>query len=187
VQAATLLLDLYTLFTTLPKDPRDQVLAGDAIPSQTVQDNITNVLEEEINLLHLSEKKASKIVRGQDDEDQEDEDDEDEEMGDVGDLPPEARGAIHEKRVIELGAKMVLAVLGGALPKSFAQTLLHHKGKAGQSFDKLLFELGAESKPVEKAVEKAAVPKPVAMEEDEVVVEEVEQIEAEVGSLDGEL
>jgi hypothetical protein len=176
---------LYTLFTTLPKEPRDQVLAGDSTPTQAIQDNITNVLEEEINLLHLSEKKSSKIVRGQDDEDQEDEDDEDEELGDVGDLPPEARGAIHEKRVIELGAKMVLAVLGGALPKSFAQTLLHHKGKAGQSFDKLLYELGVESKPVEKAVE----PKPVAAVEqvEPVVVEEEEQVEVEVGSSDGEL
>jgi len=155
-----LLLDLYTLFTTLPKSSRDQVLAGDAQPPQTTQDHITNILEEEINLVHLAEKKSSKIVRGEDDQqDQEDEeDDESEEMEDIGDLPPEARGAVHEKRVIELGAKMVLAVLGGALPKSFTQTLLHHKGKAGQSFDKLLLELGVESKPAEKVM----VPKPAA-------------------------
>lgn len=86
-------------------------------------------------------------------------------MGFVGDLPPEARGAIHEKRVIELGAKMVLAVLGGALPKSFSQTLLHHKGKAGQSFDKLLLELGVESKPVEKFVQPQPAAEPVVVEE----------------------
>jgi len=111
-------------------------------------------------------------------------------MGDIRDLPPEARGAIHEKRVIDLGAKMVLAILGRALPKTFAETLLHHKGKAGQSFDKLLFELGVESKPVEKAVE----PKPVApVEVEPVIIEEQgveqvkEQVEIEGGSPEGEL
>jgi hypothetical protein len=176
---------LYTLFTTLPKDPRDHVLSGDLVPAQAVQDNITNALKEEINLLHLAEKKSSKIARGKDRDEQDEDEDEDEEMGDVGDLPPEARGAIHEKRVIDLGAKIVLAVLGGALPKTFAQTLLHHKGKVGQSFDKLLFELGVESKPVEKVV----VPKPAVVEVDPVVVEEEEQAEVEVegGSPDWEL
>ena len=172
-----MLLDLYTLFTTLPKSSCDQILAGDAQPPQATQDNITNVLEEEINLVHLAEKKSSKIFRGEEDQqDREDEeDDESEEMGDMGDLPPEARGAIHEKPVIELGAKMVLAVLGGALPKSFTQTLLHHKGKAGQSFDKLLLELGVETKPAEKGM----VPKPAAQV---VPVTVTEPVEVEMGS-----
>ena len=173
-----MLLDLYTLFTTLPKSSRDEVLAGDSQPPQLVQDNLTDVLEEEINLLHLAEKKSSKIVRGDDgQQDREDEEDENEneEMGDIGDLPPEARGAIHEKRVIELGAKIVLAVLSGALPQSFAQTLLHHKGKTGQSFDKLLLELGVESKPAEKAT----TPGPAA---EVVPVTVSEQVEVERGS-----
>jgi hypothetical protein len=173
---------LYTLFTTLHKSARDEVLAGDSSPSQALQDNIINIFEEEINLLHLSEKKSSKIVRGdadQPEEDrEEDEDEDEEEMGDIRDLPPEARGAIHEKRVIELGAKMVLAILGGALPKSFSQTLLLHKGKAGQSFDKLLLELGVENKPTERVVE----PKPALAAAAEVPVISEEQMEVEVGS-----
>ena len=119
-----------------------------------MQDTITNVLEEEINLLRLSEKKSSGIARGEDDEE------EDEEMPDINPLSPETRGAIHERRVCELAARMTLAILGGALPKQFVQTLLLHKGKVGQSYDKIILELGVEKsgeKPVKKTAEPAIV------------------------------
>jgi hypothetical protein len=116
-----------------------------------MQDIITNVLEEEINLLRLSEKKSSSIARGEDDDD-----DEDEEMPDTDALSPETRGAIHERRVCELAARMTLAVLGGTLPKQFIQTLLLHKGKVGQSYDKIILELVVE-KPAKKIAEPAVV------------------------------
>ena len=61
---------------------------------------------------------------------------------------------------------MTLAVLGHALPKSFAQTLQIHKGKVGQSYDKIILELGLPSE------------KPPVKKVDPVVVEEA----AEVGS-----
>jgi hypothetical protein len=166
-QATTLLIDLYTLFTTINKPTRDDLLAGDEQPSTQVQDDITNVLEEEINLIHLSEKKSSKIARGEDDEDEGEE--EDEEMPDVADLSPETRGAIHERRVCELAARMTLAVLGGTLPKTFSQTLLRHKGKVGQSYDKIILELGVE-KPVEKSVAKKVEPAVVMEVEENVEV-----------------
>jgi hypothetical protein len=121
--------------------------------SENARDIITNVLEDEINLLHLAEKKSSNIAREEDD-------DEDEEMPDVGDLSPETRGAIHEKRICDLAARIVLAVLGGSLPKSFAQTLQRHKGKVGPSYDKIVIELG-----VEKPVVKKAAPVTAAAEE----------------------
>jgi hypothetical protein len=41
---------------------------------------------------------------------------------------------------------MVLEVLGPALLMGFSQILLQHKGKAGQSFDELILELGVENK-----------------------------------------
>ena len=111
-----------------------------------MQDNITNVFEEEINLLHLAEKGASRISNGDDDEDEE-------EMDDVASLSPATRGAIHEKRVCDLAARMTLAVMSGVLPQSFVQTLQRHKGKLGQSYDKIILELGAEKreKPVKKS------------------------------------
>ena len=80
------------------------------------------------------------------------EDEEDEELPDVADLSPEARGIIHEKRICELAAKMTLAILGDMLPRTFAQTLQRHKGKLGQSYDKIILELGS-------LVEKPAVKK----------------------------
>jgi len=127
------------------------LLVGDSQLSATSQDRITNVLEDEVNLLHLSEKKSSNIVHGEGEE----EADEDEELPDVADLSPEARGAIHEKRICDLAARMTLAVLGNALPKSFAQTLHRYKGKLGQSYDKIILELGGM---VEKPVVKKADP-----------------------------
>lgn len=126
-----------------------------------LQDTITNILEEEINLLHSSDKKSSNIVRGDADAD-EDQEEEDEEMPDVANLPPETRAAIHERRICELAARMTLAVLGGVVPKSVAQTLLRHKGKVGQSYDKVIIELGATGeKPavkVAKTVEPEVIP-----------------------------
>jgi len=136
VQATTLLVDLHTLFTTIDESTRDSLLTIDDYQlSSDLQNLITDVLEEEIHLLHLSEKKKSNIEHG------ENEEDEDEEMPDA-DLSPEARSALHEKRVCDLAARMTLAVLGGALPKSFAQNLQQHKGKVGQSYDKVILELG---------------------------------------------
>src|SRR5271170_6978613 len=95
IQAASLLLDLYTIFTTVEQSLRNDILQGETQLSTKLQDSITNVLEEEINLLHSSEKKASNIVRGDNDDDEQEEE-EDEEMADVANLHPETRGAIHE-------------------------------------------------------------------------------------------
>jgi uncharacterized membrane protein YsdA (DUF1294 family) len=166
IQAASLLLDLYTIFTTVEQSLRNDILQGETQLSTKLQDTITNVLEEEINLLHSSEKKASNIVRGDDDDEQEEE--EDEEMADVANLPPETRGAIHERRICELAARMTLAVLGGVVPKTFAQTLLRHKGKVGQSYDRVIVELGVV---VEKPVVKVAKPA-----ETEVITDVVEDV-----------
>lgn len=160
VQAACLLLELFTIFTTVEQSLRNDILQGETRLSMKLQDVITNILEEEINLLHSSEKKSSNIVRGDNDA----EEDEDEEMPDVANLPPETRGAIHERRICELAARVTLAVLGGVVPKTVAQTLLLHKGKVGQSYDKVIVELGTV---VEKPVVK--VTKTV---EPEVVVED---------------
>jgi hypothetical protein len=125
-----------------------------------MQDSIINVLEEEINLLHLSEKKSSNIVSGEDEHE-----DEDEEMPDVAELSPERRSAIHEQRVCELAARMTLAVLGSALPKAFAQTLQRHKGKVGQSYDKIILELGTPAEkpgkePIKKTLDPALIEDP---------------------------
>ena len=147
IQAAALLLDLYTIFTAVEETVRKEILQGETQLSTKLQDTITNVLEEEINLLHSSDKKSSNIVRGENEEEPEDED---EGMLDVDNLSPETRGAIHERRVCELAARMTLAILGGALPKTFSQGLLRHKAKVGQSYDRIIVELGA-------VVEKTAV------------------------------
>ena len=167
IQAASLLLDLYTIFTTVEQSLRNNILQGETQLSTKLQDTITNVLEEEINLLHSSEKKASNIVRGDNDDDEQEEE-EDEEMADVANLPPETRGAIHERRICELAARMTLAVLGGVVPKTFAQTLLRHKGKVGQSYDRVIVELGVV---VEKPVVKVAKPA-----ETEVITDVVEDV-----------
>jgi uncharacterized membrane protein YsdA (DUF1294 family) len=167
IQAASLLLDLYTIFTTVEQSLRNDILQGETQLSTKLQDTITNVLEEEINLLHSSEKKASNIVRGDNDDDEQEEE-EDEEMADVANLPPETRGAIHERRICELAARMTLAVLGGVVPKTFAQTLLRHKGKVGQSYDRVIVELGVV---VEKPVVKVAKPA-----ETEVITDVVEDV-----------
>ena len=71
-------------------------------------------------------------------------------MPDVADLSPEARGAIHEKRICELAARITLAVLGGVVPRSFSKTLQRHKGKIGQSYDKIMLELGDVEIPMER-------------------------------------
>ena len=168
VQASTLLTDLYTLFTTIDEPTRNALLTSEdyQLPSD-LQNTITDVLEEEIHVLRLSEKKSSNVERGDNDEDE----DEDEDIPDAN-LSPEARSALHEKRICDLAARMTLAVLGGALPKSFAQTLQRHKGKIGQSYDKVILELGAlvekpaptkkvePAKPMEEVIE-------VALEMDE--------------------
>lgn len=161
IKATTLLIDLYTLFTTLDEPARGELLAGDMQMSVEMQDNIINVLEEEINLLHLSEKKSSNIVGGEDDHD-----DEDEEMPDVAELSPERRSAIHEGRVCEIAARMTLAILGGALPKTLAQTLQRHKGKVGQSYDKIILELGTATEKsgkelVKKTLDPAVIEDPI--------------------------
>jgi hypothetical protein len=65
---------------------------------------------------------------------------------------------------------MTLAILSGALPKSFVQTLQRHKGKVGQSYDKIILELG-----VDKSMEKAAVKK-----SDPVVVEEAVDVASQI-------
>src|SRR5271155_4074875 len=171
IQAASLLLDLYTIFTTVKQSLRNDILQGETQLSTKLQDTITNVLEEEINLLHSSEKKASNIVRGDNDDDDEQEEEEDEEMADVANLPPETRGAIHERRICELAERMTLAVLGGVVPKTFAQTLLRHKGKVGQSYDRVIVELGVVvEKPVVKVAKRA--------ETEEVIPDVVEDVVA---------
>src|SRR5271168_4216987 len=116
----TLLVDLYTICTSAEGDLSN---FETKIPMD-VQDLIINLLEEEINLLRSTSKKTSKVPNGdtQDDE-EEDEEDEDEEMSDV---PPETREAIHEKRVCEIAARVVLAILAASLPKTFAEQLLKH-------------------------------------------------------------
>jgi hypothetical protein len=161
VQATTLLVDLYTLFTTIDDSIQDNLLTSDEYQiSSDLQLLITDVLEEEIHVLHLSEKKRTAIARG-DDEDGEEE--HDEEFPDA-DLSPEARSALHEKRVCELAARMTLAILGGALPKSFAQNLQQHKGKVGSSYDKVILELGA------------LTDKPVPARKPEIVQEPMEEM-----------
>jgi hypothetical protein len=92
-------------------------------------------------------------------------------MLDVADLSPETRGAIHERRVCDLAGKIVLAILGGALPKTFTPLLQKFKGKVGQSYDKIILELGA-------VAEKPAVAKKAVMP----IVEKEAQEEIEVGS-----
>jgi len=171
IQAASLLLDLYTIFTTVKQSLRNDILQGETQLSTKLQDTITNVLEEEINLLHSSEKKASNIVRGDNDDDDEQEEEEDEKMPDVANLPPETRGAIHERRICELAARMTLPVLGGVVPKTFAQTLLRDKGKVGQSYDRVIVELGVV---MEKPVVKVAKP----VETEEVIPDVVEDVVA---------
>ena len=150
-----------------------------------VQDTLTNILEEEINLLHLSEKKSSHIVTG-DNEDEE----EDEEMPDVADYSPETRGVIHEKRVCELAGRLTLAVLAGVMPKSFAQTLQKFKGKVGHSYDKLILELEpekAKEKPKVKPKEKLApVEEPKEPEEPKDIFEAIEVTEVEKDGQAGE-
>jgi hypothetical protein len=64
-------------------------------------------------------------------------------MQDEAALSAETRGAIHEKRVCDIAARITLAILGGALPKSFAETLQKYKGKVGPSYDKIILELGS--------------------------------------------
>jgi hypothetical protein len=98
-------------------------------------------------------------------------------MLDVGDLSPETRVAIHEKRICDLAARMTLAVLGGSLPKTFTQTLLQYKGKVGQSYDKIILELG-----MEKPVVKKVAPVAVVEDEEDIVVEAVIHDEIEVES-----
>jgi hypothetical protein len=148
--------------------------------SENAQDSITNILEDEINLLHLAEKKSSNIA-GEEDEDQ------DEEMSDIGDFSPETRGAIHEKRICDLAARIVLAVLGGSLPKSFAQTLQRHKSKIGPSYDKIIIELGVEKPAVKKTAPVASAaaeeiiedaPEDAVMEE--IVAEEAIEVRSEM-------
>jgi hypothetical protein len=74
---------------------------------------------------------------------------------------------------------MTLAVLGGSLPKAFAQTLQEHKGKVGQSYDKIIIELG-----VDKPVAKKAAPavQETAVEGVIVVQDEVVEDPIDVGS-----
>jgi hypothetical protein len=137
--------------------------------SQEEQNSIVDVLEEEVDLLHHSEKKSSNIVRGDDEEEDEDE------MHDDETLSPETRSAIHERRVCDLAARMTLAILGGALPKQTALTLQRHKGKVGQSYDKIILELTpAPEKPVKKPA-----PAPARLVEDamKAVVEDVAPID----------
>ena len=169
------MIDLYTLFTTIDESTRIEHLDNEdwQIP-QPARDNITDVLEQEIRLLHRSEK-SSIIVRGEDDDD----DQEDEEMEDEDVLSSETRGAIHEKRVCDIAARMTLAILGGALPKQFAETLQKYKGKVGQSYDKIILELGPipeKAKPKAKPVENAIVV------EEEDPIEDVVEDAIEVGS-----
>jgi hypothetical protein len=134
---------------------------------QNARDNIINVLDEEIHLLRLAEKKPSNISRDEDEDD-------DEETADVVDLSPETRGAIHERRICDLAARMVLAILGGSLPKTFADILGKYKSKVGQSYEKIILELGME-KPVVKKVK--AVPAAVVEDAEDpiedIVVEEI--------------
>ena len=103
--------------------------------SPDLENEITEVLEEEVRLVHVNEEKSKNIVH--------DDEEDDDEVSDDRTLSPETRGAIHERRVCELAARMTLAVIGGALAESFAQTLLRYKGKVGQSYDKVILELGA--------------------------------------------
>jgi hypothetical protein len=115
---------------------------------------ITDVLDEQIHQLQLSEKKSTKVARVEDSDSENEED--------HTHLSPETRGAIHEKRVCELAARMTLGVIASSLPKTIGQTLLQHKGKLGQSYDKVVLELGIipESnvgKPVLETVEVGSV------------------------------
>lgn len=79
-------------------------------------------------------------------------------MPDVADLSPETRGAIHERRVCDIAGKIVLAILGGALPKTFIPILQKFKGKVGQSYDKIILELGAVPEQKALVAKKAATP-----------------------------
>jgi len=81
-------------------------------------------------------------------------------MQDEAALSAETRGAIHEKRVCDIAARITLAILGGALPKSFTETLQKYKGKVGPSYDKIILELGSiaeKEKPKKKPDQIAAV------------------------------
>jgi len=173
----TLLVDLYTICTSAESD----LSSFDTKIPMDVQDLIINLLEEEINLLHSTSKKAPKVPNGdtqEDGEDDEDEEDEDEEMRDI---PPETREAIHEKRLCEIAARVVLAILAGSLPKPFAEQLLKHKGRVGQSYDRILLELGiSEPKNVTKKSEKKVIEhKEPVVEEEERVMEDVVEVAGE--------
>ena len=170
------MIDLYTLFTTIDESTRIEHLDNEdwQIP-QYARENITDVLEQEIRLLHRSEK-SSTIIRADNDDDEEEED---QEMEDEGVFSNETRGAIHEKRVCDIAARMTLAILGGALPKQFAETLYKYKGKVGQSYDKIILELGPipdKAKPKAKPMENAVVV------EDEDPIEDIVEDAIEVGS-----
>lgn len=93
-------------------------------------------------------------------------------MPDVADLSPETRGAIHERRVCDLAGKMVLAILGGALPKTFTPILHNVKGKVGQSYDKIVLELGAVPEQKVAAVKKAPTPASHVVERE--ILEQIE-------------
>lgn len=81
-------------------------------------------------------------------------------------MSPETRSAIHEKRVCDVAARITLAILGGALERAVAERLVKVKGKVGQSFDKIILELGTVAeKEKEKAKKAAAVSEAIVVED----------------------
>lgn len=92
-------------------------------------------------------------------------------------MSPETRSAIHEKRVCDVAARITLAILGGALERGVAERLVRVKGRVGQSFDRIILELGTVG-------EKEKGKRGVVMAEgiEDVVDEVMDEAREEVGS-----
>jgi len=100
-------------------------------------------------------------------------------------LSPETRSAIHEKRACDVAARITLAILGGALERGVAERLVKVKGKVGQSFDKIILELGTVAEKEKEKAKKAVVVSEAIVVEDGIedpIEEGMEEVREEVGS-----
>jgi len=147
-----LLIDLYTVFMSTDDSVRASLLGVDDKFSAEKLATIANIFNDEITSLHRSGKKSSNIARGGDDEQEHQGGD----MDEADELTPEFRRVIHERQVCGLAARLILAIIAGAIPKSFSELLRKHKGELGQSYDKLILELGIVEKSAEQRPAKGA-------------------------------
>jgi hypothetical protein len=98
-------------------------------------------------------------------------------------MSPETRSAIHEKRVCDVAARITLAILGGALERGVAERLVRVKGRVGQSFDRIILELGAVGEK-EKGKRGVVMAEGIVVQEgvEDVVDEVMDEAREEVGS-----